>query len=227
MGIDPTMDNTKRIWLRRWALACSHAEAALHLIDAMPYLNKLTAEIGTTSSGLPNRPDDVAQWIGSLSETERAAMIGRIGAVNVNLGYAYEGAVKLLLDIEGIAFSTRGAGGHNLPMLYKKLPGAMLTKIGDLYGQITNIDLEFNEGFGVNETLPNQGRQQRKTFLSDLEYYHEQKYLQASRYKYADATDGKAVFFLYPLRFSELIKLVINEVVSQKLTAVKNVSQAK
>jgi len=222
MGID----NTMRIWLRRRALACSHAEAAFTLIRAMPHLNKLTAEIGTTSSGLPNRPDDVAQWIGSLSETERAAVIGRIAAVNVNLGYAYEGAVKLLLDIEDIAFSKKGPAGHNLPMLYRSLPEPIMASICGLYTRITDTDLEFNEGFGAKGVFPDQGRQQQK-FLSDLEYYHEQKYLQASRYKYADATDGKAVFCLYPLRFSKLIKLVIDEVVSPKLTAVKNVSQAK
>ncbi len=219
MGIDSTMDNTMRLWLRRWALACSHAEAALALIGSMSYLNGLIAEIGTTSSGLPNPPNNVAEWIGSLSETKRAGEIGRIGAVNVNLGYAYEGAVKLLLDIERISFSTKGINGHNLPALYKKLTKPILISIDDLYKRIQNTDIEIKENFGTDEDFSDQG-QKKKTFLSDLEYYHTQKYLHASRYKFADAKNGNAVFFLYPLRFSELIKLIIDEVVNPKLFGV-------
>ena len=208
------------LWLRRLAMVCSHVDAANALVDSMTDLCALIPQIGKTRTGRPRAPDLVAEWFGKLPMSNQAAVIGKIATINVNMGYAWEGAFKLLLDIEGIEYQT-GSDGHNLPQLYKKLPDQTKQSICDLYRQVDLTDLEFLECF--SDTARSQGFPRKKspghpTFGSDLEYYHQQEYFQRSRYKYVNVTTAKPILCLLPLRFLKLIKEAIDHVITPKLS---------
>lgn len=209
----------KLLLLRRWAMICSHIEVSENLIQSMQDLNDLISEIGTTKSGLPKRPDNVYMWFQAKSDVDKAKFIGKLGVINVNLGYAYESCFKLLLDLEEKEYQKSGKDGHNLPKLYSKLPEPVKQSICDLYRKVEQTDLEFEESFSRKTRSWKSSKQRRKpTFFKDLKHYHQSKYFQQSRYKYYEDDSDQSIPIIFPIRFSKLAKKIIDQVISPKLS---------
>lgn len=204
--------------MRRYAMMCSHVEAVRSLINLMPDLINQIPSIGTTRSGRPSPPKEIVRWFSSLNPHEQAKVIGRIAVINVNLGYAYESGLKLLLDIEGIEYPNSGSDGHKLPKLYSILPESIKQSICELYRNIEQTDLEFSEKFSKEARKRSfTNKSNKPTFFSDLDYYYQQKYFQQSRYKYSSTNGEQPYTILLPLRFEELIRKIIEHVIETKL----------
>ena len=223
----------KALWMRRWAMIDGHIEAVDRLVGLTLGLTTLIPQIGTTKSGRPRAPNNVRDWLNDLEPHKQASLIGTIAAINVNLGYAYEQTFKLLLDMEKVGIGEAyppGNNGHKLPILYSLLCEETKESICDLYGKIDQTDLEFQENFSKNAArygFPNQRNSERPTFYSDLIHYQELRYFQQSRYKYVDVDIRRPIFCILPLRFSELIKDIHEQVVSPRLALARTPHQAQ
>lgn len=207
--IDPPL-----IFLRRYAVICSHVDAAHNLILSMTELNQQIPEIGTTKSGRPRPPDAIGQWFAHLTLIEQAQIIGKFAVINTNIGYAYEHSFKILLDIEGIEYPESGKDGHNLLKLYRLLPEKLKQKMCELYRSVDRTDLEFEENLsGKPSKRAGANTRNRPTLNGDLEYYQGQGYLHNSRYKYTKVNIEKPIRILFPLRFEELIRKIVEQII--------------
>ena len=171
---EPNFDVTPPLVLRQRAIICDHVDATRSLMSSVPHeFYEKIARIGKTHSGRPRPSYDVDQWFAQKSQADQAKLIGKIVVINVNISYAIEHGLKLLLSISKIKIDSRGSKGHNLLSLFRLLPDEIKTSMCSLYKNIDSTDLEFEECFSESAILKlsKNCSQEHLTLLQTLEYF--------------------------------------------------------
>ena len=206
--------------VRRFGMIHSFIQSAK--VAAHPILIGIDGHdpVGTNAFGKPISFLQLHKTVAGKPQNYRAILAASCCVAAVNLGYAYEHALKLLYFLEKKEnFDFNRGGGHNLAGLYKSLSMPLREKLSEINNGIPSHDVEIDEEFGNKGEIAIQQRIGEPVDLCQLlEYWTDKQLLHESRYKYSDEVELPCRRrFLVPLRSIFLLEEILSEVLAPRL----------
>lgn len=166
-------------------------------------------------------PEHVVAHLVDMGQLEMAGAVSYACVAGVNLGYAYEHALKLLnfISTGKNAGGLRGREQHKLSKLYLLLPKDLRREISSIYKGIRSHDIEYQESFGMKPSDYDPHVSKSDSLLGNLEYWDRSNIFLGGRYKYVDATMKKRseVRVYLPIRSVRFLEAVMEKVILPRL----------